>query len=150
VLSAEGSKEGHANSRKAWSFSIPSERERIHQVLKATESWLKEHRFPTKEVHDITLAVIEAVMNAIIYGNEENPRKKVDLSYSLTGGKLVITIADHGKDFRPPAGETVEKPSLNVHGRGIPIMRALMDEVKFEKLSRGKRVRLIKYRKRDE
>lgn len=148
-MSAGQSKEKYAHSEKAWSFSIPSERDRIHQVLKATESWLEEHHFPKKEVHDITLAVIEAVMNAIVYGNEENPRKKVDLSYSFSRGKLVITIADHGKDFRPPAGKSDDKPSLDAHGRGIPIMRALMDEVRFEKLSRGKRVRLIKYRKPD-
>ena len=138
----------HGVHNKQWSLSIPSERDRIHQVLKVTEEWLKKVRFPAREVHDITSAVIEAVMNAIVYGNEENPRKKVTLSYSLSPDELVITITDHGKAFRPRLTPLPDCPSLDVHGRGILIMRALMDEVRFEKLSRGKCVRLVKIRKK--
>lgn len=132
--------------KKEWALSIPSERDRVHQVLEITEDWLRKARFPAKEIHDITTAVIEAVMNAIVYGNEENPRKKVKLSYSLSQSELVITVADHGKGFQPRPTPLPDRPSLATHGRGILIMRALVDEVRFEKLSRGQCVRLIKYR----
>lgn len=134
--------------RANWTLAIPSTRDRIHRVLHATESWLRESRFPDQAVHDVTTAVLEAVMNAIVYGNKEDPTKKVRLSYRLTPERATVLVADAGKGFRARPPRTPAHPSLRRHGRGILLMRALVDEVRFEHCRGGECVSLTKFRKR--
>jgi serine/threonine-protein kinase RsbW len=131
-----------------WTLSIPSNRERIHHVLEETDAWLRKQHFGEQEVHDLTLAVVEATNNAIQHGNQGDPRKKVSLSFSLTPGELVVTVADQGKgfDLREVPRRFPAHPSLADHGRGVLLMRSLVDEVGFEKKKRGLCVRLVKHR----
>ncbi len=81
----------------------------------------------------IKLALEEAINNAIKHGNKGDPRKTVDVSFQIDAKCAVITIADEGKGFDPDsvpdptADENLEKPS----GRGIMLMRAYMDEVRY-------------------
>ncbi len=133
-----------------WSLSIPSRRERIHKVLEETDAWLRRQHFGEQTVHDVTLAVVEAANNAILHGNHCDPRKKVCLSFSLTPGTLVVTVADQGKGFdlhHLPEHIPVH-PNMTAHGRGVLLMRSLVDEVGFEQKREGLCVRLVKRRGR--
>lgn len=84
---------------------------------------------------DIELAVREALANAVIHGNRENPKKRVHLTCrSSLDGEVIFTIRDEGQGFDP---ETLPDPTernnlLRTHGRGIWLMHALMDEVTFQ------------------
>lgn len=140
----QGAKRGQAR----WMISIPSNRERIHNVLKETDAWLRKQHFGEQVVHDVTLAVIEATNNAIFHGNQADPRKKVCLSFSLSPRELVVTVADQGKgfDLRRIPRHFPAHPSLAGHGRGVLLMRSLVDEVGFEKRKGGLCVRLVKRR----
>ena len=135
--------------RTEWSLTIPSDRNRIHRVLRATEAWLRESRFSEQAVHDVTTAVVEAGMNAIVYGNREDPRKRVKLSFRLTPEAAVVRVEDEGQGFRPRPPRVLDHPSLRRHGRGILLMRALVDEVRFEHCARGECVSLVKFRRRN-
>lgn len=94
----------------------------------------------------IAMAVREAMINAVMHGNGYSSDKRVNLSFEETGGNLVITIADEGPGLDPDdvpdplAPENLMKQS----GRGIFLMRAFMDEVKFRKLEPGTEITLIK------
>jgi anti-sigma regulatory factor (Ser/Thr protein kinase) len=50
-----------------------------------------------------------------------------------------VTLADHGQ-WRPPRGEG--------RGRGVGLMREVMDEVEIERLDGGWTVRLLRRRSR--
>ena len=94
---------------------------------------------------DIQIALHEAIANAVTNGNREDPQKHVyvTLRYSLDGN-VSIAVEDEGQGFDaralvdPMQGER----RFLTHGRGIYIMRALMDEVCFEQ--NGKLVRMRK------
>jgi len=94
----------------------------------------------------ISMAVREAMINAVMHGNGYSPDKRVQLSFDQSGGNLVITIRDEGLGMDPEevpdplAPENLMKQS----GRGIFLMRAFMDEVKFRKLEPGTEITLIK------
>ena len=45
----------------------------------------------------ISMAVREAAVNAVLHGNAYAPEKKVTLAFERTGGDLIITIRDQGK-----------------------------------------------------
>lgn len=92
----------------------------------------------------IKLAVQEAINNAIKHGNRFDPDKRVEITYSIGPDETTITISDEGDGFDsehlpdPTAEENIEKPT----GRGVMLMRAYMDEVRYNK--KGNQVRLTK------
>ncbi len=84
---------------------------------------------------DIEVALREALLNAIIHGNREDPGKRVYLRVRCRAdGEVSIAIRDEGAGFESGSvpDPTAPEHRLSTHGRGIYLMRALMDEVSFE------------------
>jgi serine/threonine-protein kinase RsbW len=99
--------------------------------------------FNDDEVHDIVYSVGEACDNAIEHGLSDNG---VDVHYMLTNDEFRVEITDFGKGF-DPAGRGEEPPDVfDERGRGIFMMKHMMDEVSFGSTARGTRVVLTKRR----
>jgi len=84
---------------------------------------------------DIEIALREAVSNAVIHGNREDPHKRVYVTIGCSAdGEVSITVRDEGAGFDSDsiADPTAPENLISTHGRGIYLMRALMDEVSFE------------------
>ena len=84
---------------------------------------------------EIELALREAPVNAIVHGNQEDPRKRVYLNCRCTtDGEVSITVEDEGNGFDHDGIPDPTSPDnrLRTHGRGIYLIRTLMDEVHFE------------------
>jgi len=94
----------------------------------------------------LSMAVREGMINAILHGNAYDPGKRVNLSFEQSGRDLIITISDEGKGFIPEEVPDPLAPEnlLKESGRGIFLMRAFMDEVRFRKLEPGTEITLIK------
>lgn len=84
---------------------------------------------------NLLISTIEAVTNAIVHGNENNPDKLVHISVDSDGRSVKVKVADEGKGFNvnvvpdPTKPDLIEKPD----GRGIFLMKNLADKVKFDK-----------------
>jgi serine/threonine-protein kinase RsbW len=102
------------------------------------------YRYSETCVFAIKLAVEEAVNNAIKHGNGFDARKIVDITFEVGPDRTVVTITDQGEGVRPAdvadptADENLEKPT----GRGILLMHAYMDEVRYNE--KGNQVCLVK------
>lgn len=106
-------------------------------ALKETENKLKSVlgslKLSESQEHNLLVAVSEAVNNAVSHGNKNDPGKTVRLDLDYEGGEITVTIEDEGRGFNPDdlpdplAPENLLKPS----GRGIHIMKSLMDKVEF-------------------
>jgi serine/threonine-protein kinase RsbW len=94
----------------------------------------------------VSMAVREGMINAILHGNAYDPNKRVNLSFEQNDHDLVIIISDEGKGFIPDDVPDPLAPEnlLKTSGRGIFLMRAFMDEVRFRKLNPGTEITLIK------
>jgi len=83
---------------------------------------------------EVEIALREALANAIIHGNHENPGKHVHVRFRCNPDEVSIAVKDEGRGFDinempdPTAPENIG----SVHGRGIYLMKAFMDEVRFE------------------
>ena len=83
--------------------------------------------------HRIEVAVREALANAIEHGNSGDARRPVRVAAQVDGGVLEVTVVDDGAGFDPSA---VPDPRAHEHrlaprGRGLLLMRSLVDEVAF-------------------
>ncbi|MHC4128245.1 MAG: ATP-binding protein [Planctomycetota bacterium] len=90
----------------------------------------------------IRTALEEALSNAALHGNRNDPAKALTIEYTADASAVAIVVEDEGVGFDPAAvpdptrPENVDIPS----GRGIMLMRAYMTEVEFD--PPGNRVRM--------
>ncbi len=85
---------------------------------------------------EIETALIEALVNAIKHGAQNDPGKKVQCCVACEEDEgMLIIVRDPGTGFDPLAipDPTVGENLFSNHGRGIFMINQLMDEVKFEK-----------------
>src|SRR5580698_7857909 len=84
---------------------------------------------------DIEMALHEALANAVIHGNGENSCRRVYVECRCyMDGEVSITVRDEGQGFDYSAipNPTFRENLLFTHGRGIYLIKTLMDEVAFE------------------
>jgi anti-sigma regulatory factor (Ser/Thr protein kinase) len=84
---------------------------------------------------ELEIAIHEALANAVVHGNHEDPDKQVHLGCRCSmDGEVLITVRDEGEGFdsRAVLDPTEAQRLLLTPGRGLHSMRALMDEVSFE------------------
>jgi len=125
---------------------IPSELDRIQEVEKFTDQVVAPLNLSNEERDSVAIAVTETANNAIIHGNKKDPKKSVTIHYLIEDKILRIQIKDQGPGFDP---ETIDDPRapenlLKERGRGIFIIKTLMNDVHFEYCGDGMQITLVK------
>ncbi len=94
------------------------------------------------QFNKLLVAATEAVNNGIIHGNKRDPHKKVILSCEINSSSLVIRVQDEGPGVDPSSlpDPLAEENLMRENGRGVFLMRSLMDVVEFEKIPDGSAV----------
>jgi len=113
---------------------IPSSLNYLREVDEFVEQKLREEGVSPSLVTDIAISVTEVVTNAVCHGNKNDCGKKVTVSLEINKKQVAVRITDQGPGFDPGhlANPLAEENLLKDAGRGIFIVRSLMDEVKFE------------------
>jgi serine/threonine-protein kinase RsbW len=129
---------------------IPSDTVYIAAVDEFIENKLEEIKLSKSVKADIAISVSEIVNNAILHGNSCDVNKKVTVKINIRKDEVEITIKDQGKGFNLDViPNIIEKSNiLNRVGRGIFIVRSLMDSTDFNFTSAGTEV-VIKKRIKD-
>ncbi|MDY0300979.1 MAG: ATP-binding protein [Trichlorobacter sp.] len=88
----------------------------------------------------MNLVLTEAMVNAIRHANANDPMEEVVVRITISDNELVILIFDHGQGFdinsiKHP--KDIDANLLDEHGRGLFIMRSLMDTVEYRKIENG-------------
>ena len=127
---------------------LGSELSSVEPVEARAEELAREAGFDEDTASQIAMIAREAVINAILHGNKKDPGKRVRVGFELTDEALKITVADEGAGLDP---DTVPDPCapeniMRSSGRGIFLMRAIMDEVHFHQLNPGTEIELVKHR----
>ena len=100
--------------------------------------------FRSPEIDDIEVAVGEAATNAILYGSPTaTSRIVITCWFNRTEGAFHVEVRDQGLGFDPDnVRDEADTDSLG--GRGLRLMRALMDKVLLYYDGQGMSVRLTK------
>jgi len=87
--------------------------------------------------YHINLVLTEAMVNAIKYANVKDPEKLVHIVINISDDELVIRVFDKGQGFDI---NTIPSPDFDQpedRGRGIFLIRSLMDSVCYKKVRNG-------------
>jgi anti-sigma regulatory factor (Ser/Thr protein kinase) len=102
----------------------------------ALRSWLTRAGVHSDQIHDVLIAAGEAVANAIEHGHRDRPEGIISLRATVLSDQVQFTIADSGSWKAP-------QPVAEAHrGRGITLMRALMQDIAINPDSTGTTVHL--------
>jgi serine/threonine-protein kinase RsbW len=129
------------------SYSMDSTLATVDNAEQTANRFAAAAGFDEDEVMQISMAVREAAINAVLHGNGYDPAKKVNLDFEKTSADLVITVRDQGPGLNvdqipdPLAPENLLKTS----GRGIFLMRSFMDKVEIHPTQTGTEIKLIKH-----
>ena len=124
---------------------LPNEPSRVAEVRAFVSSFLSDLRAPVDVSTEILLAVGEAAANANRHGRRPDARSEVRVYCALEGPSVTITIADDGGGFDPSGVDAATLPDKFASGgRGLFLMRELMDEVEFESTEAGTTVTMYR------
>jgi len=120
--------------RLALELQFPSDVRYIERIVGLIMRQCEELEFPRQKCAlNVPVALSEALSNAILRGNVEDPQKQVRVRSSIDRDSLVVEIADEGDGFDmrqamrrdPTAPENLTRED----GRGLFLMHRLMDRV---------------------
>lgn len=115
-------------------FSITSEISNIVKVENFIDYFSDVYTIEPDVFGKISLCVIEAVNNAVLYGNKLDSSKYVKLLVHKDEKHLFVTVEDEGSGFDysyipdPTLPDNIEKDT----GRGLYLMKTLSDDLVFE------------------
>ena len=120
-------------STAALDFRVPSHLAQIEAIVAQVVHRCRECRFDARLLSlNVPVALTEAIANAMVRGNGEDVAKEVRVRAEVSEVRLVIEVEDEGAGFDldaccvdPTTPERLERED----GRGLFLMRALMDEV---------------------
>ena len=139
--------ENHAGTAVSANSSVtiivPGQLDFLRVVEKVSDAVTEYAGFADGERDAISIAVTEACTNAIQHGCSSDETKSITVTYSVERDALKVTVVDPGAGFNPDGlkcdiGNTVEQ-----RGRGFAIIKALMDEVRFDFAS-GTSITMVK------
>jgi serine/threonine-protein kinase RsbW len=132
--------------KKIGELTVPSSQECLTQVDNFAEKLIKKTCFDTSDLDDIAIAISEAVNNAILHGNKLDLSKSVNIKLYICNKYLRIAVEDQGGGFnlnRVPDPRQ-EENLLKASGRGLLIMRHLMDRIRFKSTRTGMQITMEK------
>jgi len=95
---------------------------------------------------NVPVALTEALSNAILRGNGDDPAKHVHVRAEVDTRRLIVEVGDEGLGFDLEASEIDPTTPENIgreDGRGLYLMRKLMDRVERVELPGGSMVRMV-------
>lgn len=108
------------------------EMERLEPYITELKSWAQ---FGDDDFGRIMLTLSEAVNNAIMHGNEEDPSKQVIIETTLNDDSklLKISVEDEGDGFDPDSlpDPLRDENLMNEGGRGVYLIKQYADELEF-------------------
>ncbi len=127
-------------------FEIFSTIDNIPKAIEFVETEIRKAGLSEDEVANCSIAVSEAITNAVIHGNKLDEKKKVLVRVKRGRNSICMSVEDNGRGFSLTDVKNPLQPEnkKKEHGRGVFIMNSLSDRVKYAFKEHGTEVTIIK------
>ncbi len=126
-----------------FSLTLPVDHQYVAVVRHLAESTLTELQVDGECIDDIALALTEACANVISHGD---PSDGFDVELAVEGSICRISIRERGDAFDAAALDGAGDAEEHLtHGRGVPLMRMLVDDLSYQPDETGTTVVLVKH-----
>ncbi len=143
--------EGKEAQGVSFGLVLPMVSETELVAARAAEQVAERVDFPEEDIGRIRMALIEACINCFEHSGSEDG--KIYITFTLDTEKLSIVVEDKGVSFDPQKVAVPDrgegKGATSRRGWGLELIRNLMDQVVFEDVPVGTRLRMVKYYPKD-
>ncbi|MCF6270456.1 MAG: ATP-binding protein [Melioribacteraceae bacterium] len=124
---------------------VPSDPNLIPEVDEFIFDKITSLNLKENTLSNLSLALSEALSNAMVHGNKLDPNKDVIVSIKISNDELILCIKDEGNGFDPDSVPDPTKPEniMRDSGRGIHIMRSFIDQVSYNFSSVGTELKFV-------
>jgi serine/threonine-protein kinase RsbW len=144
----EGSVDGSADE---FAMELPMGEDTELIAAHTVEQIARRMEFQPDAINQIKTALVEACINAAEHSL--STERKIYNRFRVEGDKLVITVSSRGLSPAASISENgsshttngVESGAKGRRGWGLRLIRTLMDDVEFERVDDGTRLRMTKY-----
>ncbi|MBA4149808.1 MAG: SpoIIE family protein phosphatase [Verrucomicrobia bacterium] len=117
----------------------------VRPVAQKLREFLGDQGVPEEDLMSCELAFVEACNNAVLYAPQKAESLPIDVSARCSDGQIEIAIHDHTTGFKLPAIVALPR-NENESGRGLFIIRSIMDEITYTPDACGNTMVMIKRR----
>ena len=118
---------------RKFELKFSSDTKYLENVEKLSTKVARYANLSESDSDDLGIVTTELVNNAIHHGNKNDPDKLVHIIFSVDDQRIELRIFDQGSGFNPDKLKDPLAPEnlLNESGRGIFLIRNLMDGLEF-------------------
>src|ERR1700722_163777 len=128
-----------------FSLTLPSDPRMLSVVRTFLEAACQALQVDRRAMHAVVLASGEAVINIIRHAHRDKPQAQIQMQMQVTGEGIVIDFEDEGDPFDLALVPHLNPGELRLGGRGVYMMRTLMDQVSCQPREvQGNQLRMVK------
>ena len=130
---------------RPWTLTLTSDLRLLALARAFVEGVCQVAGFDERSTHAIVLATDEAINNVIRHAHQGQPDALIQVRCYFRSDGLEIHLLDEGAPFDLAAVPHLDPSELRVGGRGVFLMRALMDELFCQpREERGNALHMVK------
>ncbi|MEO5800809.1 MAG: ATP-binding protein [Gemmatimonadales bacterium] len=125
---------GDSDGREHFRVELPTDLSQVGVVVEAVVSCCQTvASVSTRTEFRLCTMVAEAVANAMVNGNRNDPARRVTVDIEFEHDRIIIAVSDEGEGFDPAAvpDPTHDAVLDSTRGRGLFMIRSLADHVAF-------------------
>lgn len=117
---------------------MPNASDSLHDIRAFTSAAMQRLALRKGTEWDVVLAVGEAATNSVLHGQSRNgPRNAITTKIEVSDDHVCVTLHDDGAGFTADVRDWPAPDLTSEKGRGIFIMKTLMDSVEYPKARQG-------------
>ena len=130
---------------RPWTLTLPSDPRVLPLARSFVEGLCQLGGLDQATTDAIVLAVHEAATNVIRHAHQNNPTALLQIQCHLGPDSVELHLLDEGEPFDIASVPVLDPAELRIGGRGVFLMRKLMDELSCEpRPERGNTLRMVK------
>lgn len=136
-------------ARPTFALSLPSDLRMLSVARTFVEAVCHACNLERTLVHAVVLSTGEAVSNIVRHAHRNLPQAELQIQLEIHADGVVITFRDQGEPFDIKSVPSLPPGELRIGGRGVFLLRTLMDEIECKPRTDGRpgnTLRLVKRR----
>ncbi|MSU77316.1 MAG: ATP-binding protein [Gemmataceae bacterium] len=131
-----------------FSITLPSQLRMLSVARSFVDAVCQACRLDRGTSHALIIVTGEAFSNVIRHAHENQPGRQIEIQLQILADTVVLTFIDQGAPFDLNAVPMLPPGELRIGGRGVYLMRTLMDELSCGPCPSGERGNILRMVKR--
>ncbi len=127
-----------------FSLTLPSESRMLSVARGFVEAVCQAYKLDRTVTHALVIVAGEAITNIVRHAHQNRSDAQMEMHLRIMADAVEMVFQDEGAPFDLSSVPSLPPGELRVGGRGIYLMRALMDELTSQPSENGNVLRMVK------